>query len=140
MLHEIGSHEYSTFVQVLRVAKDDYAARKVQKDRTKVKKLLDGLLADREVIIFYNDNGVEKQVIGTTKKFVEKEEWPAPVLTPLTTEIINNKEVLEDQYCRFWAFPQREPIAVHVDKITKFIVRTEGLTSEFFNKIKHGLN
>ena len=138
MLAELSTHEFTTFIQTLRVPKDAYAARKVQKDRMKLKELIEGLLRNREVIIFYKENDEEKYVIGTTRKYVQAEVWPELPSVPTTIEIVNNQEVEEMQYCRFWSFPDRTPRAIHLDNITKFIVSKEGLDHNFFQEIKHG--
>lgn len=138
MLTELSTHEFTTFIQTLRAPKDEYAKRKVQKDRMKLKELLDGLLRNREVILFYRENGEEKYVIGTTRKYVEAEVWPELPDVPMSVEIINNQEVEEMHYCRFWSFPDRTPLAIHLDNVTKFIVSKEGLNYNFFQEIKHG--
>jgi hypothetical protein len=132
MLHEIGSNDFTTFVQEHRKVKDAYSQRKVQKDRLKAKMLLDGLLADRDVIVFYMEDGVEKQVVGTTKKLLPLEVWEDLPVPPLTTEIVNNKEVLENQYCTFYKFPTKEPVMVHIDNVTKFIVVSKGIDYNFY--------
>lgn len=137
MLSETITAEFSIYVQQLREPKDDYAKRKVQKDRQKLRVMINALLEDREVIIFYKDNEVEKQVIGTKKKPVPQEEWPPLPDLPKTIEIINNKEVPEIHHCAFWLYPLREPILIHLDQITKFIVRNEGLTYEFYLRAKN---
>lgn len=137
MLHELRSQEFRTFTQKLRAPKDDYERRKVQKDRMKLKGLLEGLLNDREVIIFYRDGEEEKMVLGTCKKFFEKEVWPElPTVEP-TIEIINNKEVPQMHHCRFWEFPSRTPMVIHFDNITKFIIHSKENDEEFFRLLKH---
>lgn len=138
MLHEYTTTQYITYVQKIRDPKDDYAKRKVQKDRLKVKTLLDGLLADREVIIFYEEDSIEKQVVGSTKRFVLGESLPELPTPPISIETINNREVELNYYCTFWQFPLREPVMVHVDKITKFIISNAGIDYDFYLRIKHG--
>lgn len=138
MLAELSSHDFITFIQTLREPKDAYAKRKVQKDRMKLKQLLEGLMRDREVIIFYQDDGEEKYLIGTTRKVVEAEIWPSLPDVPLTVEIVNDQEVEEMHYCRFWSFPDRQPRAIHLDHITKFVVNKSGLDYNFFQEIKNG--
>ena len=140
MLHEFNSSQYITFVQKIREPKDDYAIRKQQKDRSKLKLLLDGLLADREVIMFYKDGDVEKQVIGTTKRYYPNEPLPELPIPPVTTEIVNGKEEEFNYYCTFWEFPLRQPVMVHVDSVTKFIISNAGVDYDFYLRIKHGLN
>jgi len=137
MLNEIGSNDFVTFVQEHRKVKDAYSQRKVQKDRLKAKMLLDGLLADRDVIVFYMEDGVEKQVVATTKKILPLEVWADLPIPPMTTEIINNKEVLENQYCTFYSFPAKEPLMVHIDNVTKFITINKGIDYNFYVRLKN---
>lgn len=137
MLHEFNSSQYITYVQKIREPKDDYAKRKQQKDKVKTKKLVDGLLADREVIIFFLENGIEKQVVGTTKRFYPNEPMPELPIPPVTIEVVNGEEVEYNHYCTFWEFPLRQPVMIHVDNITKFIVSNAGLDYDFFIRIKH---
>ena len=137
MLIEIGSNDFTTFVQEHRKIKDAYSQRKAQKDRLKAKMLLDGLLADRDVIVFYMEDGVEKQVVATTKKILPLEVWAELPLPPMTTEIINDKEVLENHYCTFYKFPTKEPVMVHIDNVTKFITTNTVIDYNFYLKLKN---
>lgn len=138
MLAELLTHDFITFTQTLREPKDDYAKRKVQKDRLKVKELLDGLLRNREVIIFYLKDGVEHQIIGTTKKYVEAEIWPELHDAPVSIEVVNNLEVEEFHHCQLWSMPDRTPMTIHLDTITKFVVSNTGLDYAFFQGIRNG--
>jgi hypothetical protein len=137
MLIEIGSNDLVTYVQEHRKVKDAYSQRKQQKDRLKAKMLLDGLLADRDVIVFYMEDGAEKQVVATTKKLLPLEVWADLPIPPMTKEIINNKEVLENQYCTFYSFPAKEPLRVHIDNVTKFITTNKGIDYNFYLKLKN---
>ena len=137
MLIEIGSNDLVTYVQEHRKVKDAYSQRKQQKDRLKAKMLLDGLLADRDVIVFYMEDGAEKQVVATTKKLLPLEVWADLPIPPMTKEIINNKEVLENQYCTFYSFPAKEPLMVHIDNVTKFITTNKGIDYNFYLKLKN---
>ncbi len=123
MLHEINDGEFSVFVVVGRNAKDDYTKRKVQKDRKKLQLWLDALLKDRHVIMFYMDGVDEKMIIGS-----KKEIFGELLQTPINFDIINNKLKPQNYYCTFFEVPTRKPMAVHVDTLTKFIVRQEGLS------------
>lgn len=123
MLHEIGDGEFCTFVVVDRKVKDDYTKRKVQKDRRKLQIWLDKLLTDRNVIIFYMENGEEKMFIGSRKEIF----GPLPT-TPMNLDVVNNKLRIQDYYCKCFELPTRKPMAIHVDTIVKFIVRQEGLS------------
>lgn len=123
MLHELCTGEYTIYSVITRDAKDDYARRKVQKDRKKLLKWLNAILENREVIVFYKQDDVEKfAVTSLMEKFDDFPEMPH------TVEIINNQEVLEMQYCFMYELPSRTQLVLHADQITKFIVRTAGLS------------
>lgn len=130
MLHEISDGEFSTYIVVDRKVKDDYTKRKVQKDRKKLQIWLDRLLGDRNVIIFYEEKGEEKVIVGSKKEMFG--ELPK---TPINIDIINNKVKLQNYYCTFFELPSRRPMALHVDTVTRFIVRQEGL-SELSSKTR----
>jgi len=123
MLHEINDGEFATFIVVERKVKDEYTARKVQKDRRKLQIWLDALLSDRHVIIFYKEGNEEKMFVGSKKEMFG--ELPT---TPMNIDIINNKVKLQSYYCTCFEVPNRTPVAVHVESVTKFIVRQEGLS------------
>jgi hypothetical protein len=123
MLHELCTGEYTVFTVVNRAPKDDYIKRKVQKDRKKLLKLLNAILLDREVIITYMEDEIEKTTVASLIETFD--EFPN---MPLSTEIVNNQAVLEMQYCFMYERPSRTQIVIHADQITKFIVRTEGLS------------
>ena len=136
-LYELYSKEYVVWTQKLREADDDYTKHKVQKDRQKLRSLINGLLNDREVIIFYYDEeGNEKQLIGTKKRdFTQlREKWPELPEVPMSTVIINNKVVPQQHHAVFWLFPERTPFILHLDKIIKIIVKNDGVNQDFFTK------
>ena len=125
-LFELHSKEYITWSQKLREATDDYTKHKLQKDRQKLRSLINGLLDDREVIIIFKDNSdVEQQIIGTRKRDLVqlKEKWPELPELPISTVIINNKIVPQEHHVKFWLFPERIPMVLHLDKICKIIVK-----------------
>lgn len=127
MIEELSTGDFTIFTVKKRVATNNYTARKVQKDRNKLKLWLNTLLNDRQVIIFYNDNNQEHMIVGTLKPGLKYERFPSfPEVEP-TIEIVNGKEVEEIQYCFFYEHPSRTACALHLDNITKFIVATEGI-------------
>lgn len=137
-LYELYSQEYVVWTQTLREANDDYTKHKIQKDRQKVRSLLNGLLDDREVIIIYHDEeGNEKQVIGTRKRdaVAMKEKWPELPELPISTVIINEKVVPQEHHVKFWLYPERTPFILHLDKVLKIIIKNNGVNAEFFAKI-----
>lgn len=137
-LQELRTNEYFTFTQKLRdVGDDPYLKHKAIKDRQKARQLLNGLLADREVVIFYVENAVEKNIIGTLKKTVEKEYWPP--LIPISKSLVSINEVLvpQEHHIAFWEFPCKEARLIHIDSITKFMTKSDGLDFAWFQKVKN---
>lgn len=137
-LQELRSNEYYTFTQKIRETKDDpYLKHKAIKDRQKARELLTALLKDREVIISYLDNGVEKTIIGTLKKLLEKEYWPELESVPKTLVSINEVLVTQEHHIAFWEFPAKEARLIHIDSITKFMTKLDGIDSAWFQKVKN---
>ena len=137
-LHELRSNEYYTFTQKLRETKDDpYLKHKAIKDRQKARELLNGLLKDREVIIFYLDDGIEKNIIGTLKKLLEKEYWPPLDPIPKSLASINNQLVPQEHHVAFWEIPLKEARLIHIDSITKFMTRLDGIDAAWFQRVKN---
>lgn len=137
-LHELRSNDYFTFTQKLRDTGDDpYLKHKALKDRQKVRELINGLLNEKEVIIFYKDNGEEKMMIGTRRKSVEKEYYPELEKVPKSLVSINEKLVPQEHHVSFWEYPLRESRLMHIDSITKFMVHSQGLDANWFMKLKN---
>jgi hypothetical protein len=124
-LTETNTDDFVTYSQDLREAKDDYTARKVQKDRHKHIHWLNTVTESREVIIEYIDQEGEKIRKVATRVGFENYEWED---TPLTTEIVNGEDILEDQYVRLISMPERDTFVVHVDNILSWtLARDSGL-------------
>ena len=124
-LTETNTDDFVTYSQDLREAKDDYTARKVQKDRHKHIHWLNTVTESREVIIEYIDQEGKKIRKVATRVGFENYEWED---TPLTTEIVNWEDILEDQYVRLISMPERDTFVVHVDNILSWtLARDSGL-------------
>ena len=137
-LNELRSNEYYSFTQKLRETKDDpYLKHKAIKDRQKARELLNGLLKDREVIIFYLDDGIEKTIIGTLKKLLEKEYWPELESIPKTLVSINDQLVPQEHHVAFWEIPLKEARLIHIDSITKFMTKLDGIDAAWFQRVKN---
>jgi hypothetical protein len=137
-LLELRSNDYYTFTQKLRETGDDpYLKHKAIKDRQKARELLNGLLKDREVIISYLDDGNEKTIIGTLKKLLEKEYWPPLTSIPKSLVSINDTLVPQEHHIAFWEIPLKEARLVHIDSITKFITKSDGLDFAWFQRVKN---
>ena len=121
-LHELQSEEFVTTRQELRIAKDEYTARKVQKDRRKARKWLTALLDDREVVVFYKTGDGEAMTLGTRKGFdCDTSNIPEDI------EVWNNTEHKVQNHVLFFEMPSQKPVAVHIDNVTKFICKKDGI-------------
>lgn len=137
-LYELQSNDYYTFTQKLReTGGDPYLKHKAMKDRQKLRELVNSLLKEKEVIIFYTDNGSEKMMIGTLRKKVEKEYWPPLDPIPKSLVSINEQLVPQEHHIAFYEYPLRESRLIHLDTITKIIVHNQGLDANWFRQIKN---
>ena len=132
-LSETNTDDFVTYSQSLREAKDEYTARKVQKDRHKHIHWLNTVTESREVIIEYINQAKEKVRTVATRVGFENYEWED---TPLTTETINGEEVLEDQYVRLISMPDRNTFVIHVDDILSWSLARDEQLNELDKKYK----
>ena len=125
-LSETNTDDFVTYSQTLREAKDDYTARKVQKDRHKHMHWINTVSEAREILLTYLGSDNNAITCVATRTNIEGYEWPE---TSLTEETVHGETVLEDQYLRFIEMPSRTPFVVHVDKILSWTIsRDEQLT------------
>ena len=132
-LSETNTDDFVTYSQSLREAKDEYTARKVQKDRHKHIHWLNTVTESREVIIEYINQAKEKVRTVATRVGFENYEWED---TPLTPETINGEEVLEDQYVRLISMPERDAFVIHVDNILSWSLARDEQLNELDKKYK----
>ena len=132
-LQETNTDDFVTYSQTIREAKDDYTARKVQKDRHKHIHWLNTVAGEREVIIEYTNQENEMIRKVATRIGFENYEWED---TPLTAEIVNGEEVLEDQYVRLISMPDRNPFVIHVDNILSWTLSRDKHLDELDKKYK----
>ena len=132
-LSETNTDDFVTYSQSLREAKDEYTARKVQKDRHKHIHWLNTVTESREVIIEYINQAKEKVRTVATRVGFENYEWED---TPLTPEKINGEEVLEDQYVRLISMPDRNTFVIHVDDILSWSLARDEQLNELDKKYK----
>jgi len=132
-LSETNTDDFVTYSQSLREAKDEYTARKVQKDRHKHIHWLNTVTESREVIIEYINQAKEKVRTVATRVGFENYEWED---TPLTPETINGEEVLEDQYVRLISMPDRNTFVIHVDDILSWSLARDEQLNELDKKYK----
>lgn len=124
MLHELTAGDYSIFEQHLRVPKDAYSLRKTQKDRKKLKIWLNAILETRDVIVFYKDGDTE--VMKFISKRLADVEMPD---APIGAETIGYETYIVVHYILCNDLFSKEPLAIPVDSITKFICTSDGLTA-----------
>jgi hypothetical protein len=122
MLTELTLGEYLLYTNVIREAKDAYTARKVQKDKKKLKTWINALLEDRDLIIFHKENGIEKMSVVTRKTnnvvFAD---------APLSWETVGYQTYLVLDYVLGYELPSTMAIAIHANDITKFMCKAEGV-------------
>lgn len=132
-LQETNTDDFVTYSQTIREAKDNYTARKVQKDRHKHIHWLNTVAGEREVIIEYTNQENEMIRKVATRIGFENYEWED---TPLTAEVVNGEEVLEDQYVRLISMPDRNPFVIHVDNILSWTLSRDKHLDELDKKYK----
>ena len=132
-LSETNTDDFVTYSQSLREAKDEYTARKVQKDRHKHIHWLNTVTESREVMIEYINQENEKIRRVATRVGFENYERED---TPLTPETINGEEVLEDQYVRLISMPERDAFVIHVDNILSWSLARDEQLNELDKKYK----
>jgi hypothetical protein len=137
MLSELNVGEYTIWTQEIRQAKDPYTARKLQKDRKKLKIWMNALMADRDLIVFHIHEGVETMSVLTKKHGGDD---LADAL--ISAEQIGYDTFLVVNYIMANEWPTLRPIAIHVDDITRFMSRSGGITdiSKNINWFGYGHN
>jgi hypothetical protein len=124
MLTELCTNEYVIYDVKIRVAKDAYSERKIQKDIRKLEKWLHALLDHHEVIIFYRDDDKETVVVGSR---IPPHNGLELLISPLEDEIVNGKTNKVANHCCFFTVPGRVPMMIHFNNITKFIVKIDNV-------------
>lgn len=125
-LSETNTDDFVTYSQTLREAKDEYTARKVQKDRHKHIHWINTVTNAREILLTYLEDNQQVTCV-VTRRNAEDYTWPD---TPMTEEIVHGETVLEDQYVRFIEMPSRNPIAIHIDNIINWTIPNDDLVRE----------
>jgi hypothetical protein len=128
MLNQLNSNQYTIYTVQTRGKKNDaYEDSKIDRDRFKLRRWVEALLADREVIMFWTEEDTDYMMVGTTKVNPGEGFAELPKDLPTIKCNVNGKEVDEPQFITFHCVPGREIATVDVDHITKFIVSIEGL-------------
>jgi len=127
---EIYTDDLVLYTVEKRNIKDEYTEYKALKDRHKIKNWLNALLQENEVIIFYfdEDEQIEKNIIATSKGLL-----PEDYNIPTVKEEAFGEEYDTTHHIGFLTMPDRVPHYLHVDDITKFILKNDNV-SEISNK------
>jgi hypothetical protein len=124
MLTEYITNELAIYTLQPREVVDDYTLVKANKDRKKLLVWLTLLMQEHDVIIFYmDDDGLEKFIIGTLK-----DADPRYLNTPTSTETTNRGTVEALHHIAFLTHPGRQHQYLHLDHITRFIVKNDKIT------------
>lgn len=127
MLHEINTDELVTYVVETRAVQegDDTALYKFQRDRQRLRNWLNALLAENEIVLFYldEDDGLEKCIIASTKGY-DINMFDVPTV---------RETFLDDEYeaihhLAFVSLPDHTPYYIHLDNITKFILKNNNIS------------
>lgn len=124
MLKETNKGEFVLYDNVIREAKDAYTARKLQKDRKKLKIWINALLEEKDLIVFHMEDGIEK-VDVISKKHDGKDFYPD---APLSWETVGHDTYLVLDYILAYQKPSDMAIAIHVNDITRFMTTSNNIT------------
>jgi hypothetical protein len=124
-LSEVWTEDFGIYTAIRREAKDDFNLRKTQHDRRAARRYINALLAENDLVIWYIENSEEKMIVGTLQDMDDLELPDAPVCV----ETYRNRQYLEFYYIRFFSMPQRIPTIIHLDSITKFLLKNNKIHS-----------
>jgi hypothetical protein len=125
MINNIETRDFSIFTQKLLEVKDEHSFLKNIRERNNIVTVLTAALADREVLITWDDNGKEFSAVASLVPTGNN----APVLPAIPEEFdtINGKQVPAQKHIAFYIVPGETAELLHVDKITSFITRRDGM-------------
>jgi hypothetical protein len=134
MLRELHTNDLVTYFVETRVVNegDETALYKFLRDRQRLRNWLVALLKENDVIIFYTDedDGLEKFIIATTAGFDE-----SLIEIPKVTETFGDESYETYYHLPFVSVPDGTPYYIHVDDITKFILKNNKI-HEISNKTR----
>jgi len=111
-LTEYHTDEFITYTQTLREAKDQYTARKVQKDRVKHVGWFNAVLSQKDIIItFKGKDTTWIQVVASNRG---QEPLPEP---PITVENVLGEDQEQIQHIIFYSKPDGKTHVVHIDDV-----------------------
>jgi hypothetical protein len=103
---------------------DEYTQRKIQKDRTKLYTWITELLKQNEIVLFYKEDGVEKNCICTIRGYEDK--LPN---APLSSVHYRGDDFVQLHYLRVIDLSNgRIPKIIHIDDVTKFILKNDNVS------------
>ena len=101
---------------------DEYTMRKIQKDRMKIYTWMKNLLDQNEMIIFYKEDNEEKHII-CTGQIDDHQLLDAPV----SIVEYRGDTFVQCHWLRVIEYPGRLPKNIHIDSITKFILKNDNV-------------
>ena len=118
-LQELNTDEFITYNQTLRVAKDQYTARKVQKDRVKHVNWFNTVLSQKDMVLTFLDvDGNSQQCIASKNAIGAV---PLPEI-PVTIENVLDEDVEQVQHVAFYKKPSGDVELVHIDNIVSWTI------------------
>jgi hypothetical protein len=123
-INEQSGHDLAFYTIESRKIKDDYTLRKSQHDRRKLRKWLNALMLETDVLFWYKEDGEEKMIMGT---LLDTDIYPIGD-APITIEEYRGRQYLEFYYIRFISMPGKEPSRLHLDSITNFLACTNKIS------------
>lgn len=136
-ISENNSEHFVTYTQSSRTVKegDEYTARKVQKDRYKHIHWLNVVTSYKEILLTYKTatNDSVTTIVSRMDLDSKDLEWPE---TPLTSEVVRDQDVLEDQYVRFYDVRNQCPLAIHIDSVVEWVMTRDELNTAIDKEYK----
>ena len=134
-LQESNTEEFVTYTQTLRAAKDQYTARKVQKDRIKHVGWFNTVLSAKDMVLLYKDgaNGIQQVIASKNCSGAQ----PLPEV-PTTIENVLGEDVEEIHHVTFYTKPDGNIKLIHVDDIVSWTV-TNTLLNQLDKKYKENV-
>jgi len=134
-LTEYHTDEFVTYTQTLREAKDQYTARKVQKDRIKHVGWFNAVLSQKDIVLTYKEDGKSIQVIAS-KNGNGVSPLPQP---PITIENVLGEDREEVHHIVFYTSPQGDTKVVHIDDVECWVI-TNTMMNQIDKIYKRSIN
>jgi len=122
-MDEIQTQDSVWYTLKFKEPKDDYSLRKFQTKPIKARQWINALLKRNEILFFYEEDGVEKHILGTLQGVSDQELLDAP-LEVVTYGIYT---YVQCYTIRAVECPTRKPFNIPVKNIKKFFLRNDNL-------------